>query len=239
MRVAVCDDVEAYRNLIYNRIKALYGRKGIRVEVDCYESGQMLIEKCEEKQYDIVFSDISMPQMDGFELADRISSILPAVFIVFFTEFQQLVFESFRYHPIWFVRKANLDTDLGDAIAEIERLIANRERLVTITYRDMDKDFKTEKIRMSELLYISCNGHKLTYCTEDHERSASGSLVELEKEYNKYGFVRVHNKYLVNSRHIYSIQKKSVILDGDIELPLSRYRLKEVEDYMIRFGGFQ
>ena len=38
MRIAVCDDMEAYRNLVANRIKGLYARRKLQVEVDRFGS---------------------------------------------------------------------------------------------------------------------------------------------------------------------------------------------------------
>ena len=237
MRIAVCDDMEAYRNLVANRIKGLYARRKLQVEVDRFGSGEELLAQCGTEKYDIVFTDISMPDMDGFELAEKISMMQPSVYIVFFTDYQNLVFESFQYHPVWFVRKSNLDNDLGNAIGEIERQMDYKGKMVTVSFRDKEHDYRTAMFKLADVYYMECNGHTITFFLEDGKVTTTGNLSDLEKEYAGQGFVRIHSKYLVNSRRISLLEKKNVVLEKGITLPLSRYRVKQVEIFMIRFGA--
>lgn len=85
---------------------------------------------------------------------------------------------------------------------------------------------------------MECNGHTITFFLEDGKVTTTGNLSDLEKEYAGQEFVRIHSKYLVNSRRISLLEKKNVVLEKGITLPLSRYRVKQVEIFMIRRKPF-
>ena len=95
----------------------------LQVEVDRFGSGEELPAQCGTEKYDIVFTD-----------------------------YQNLVFESFQYHPVWFVRKSNLDNDLGNAIGEIERQMDYKGKMVTVSFRDKEHDYRTATFKLANLL---------------------------------------------------------------------------------------
>ena len=95
----------------------------LQVEVDRFGSGEELPAQCGTEKYDIVFTD-----------------------------YQNLVFESFQYHPVWFVRKSNLDNDLGNAIGENERQMDYKGKMVTVSFRDKEHDYRTATFKLANLL---------------------------------------------------------------------------------------
>ena len=97
--------------------------RNLQVEVDRFGSGEELPAQCGTEKYDIVFTD-----------------------------YQNLVFESFQYHPVWFVRKSNLDNDLGNAIGEIERQMDYKGKMVTVSFRDKEHDYRTATFKLANLL---------------------------------------------------------------------------------------
>lgn len=77
MRIAICEDETLFRAQIVKEIEAYY--HSLDVIVDSFSSGEKLIEKYEQgKQvgqlphYDLLFLDIEMKQLDGFETAKRL-----------------------------------------------------------------------------------------------------------------------------------------------------------------------
>ena len=183
--------------------------RNLQVEVDRFGSGEELPAQCGTEKYDIVFTD-----------------------------YQNLVFESFQYHPVWFVRKSNLDNDLGNAIGEIERQMDYKGKMVTVSFRDKEHDYRTATFKLADVYYMECNGHTITFFLEDGKVTTTGNHSDQEKENAGQGFVRIHSKYLVNSRRISLLEKKNVVLEKGITLPLSRYRVKQVEIFMIRRKPF-
>ena len=168
--------------------------RNLQVEVDRFGSGEELPAQCGTEKYDIVFTD-----------------------------YQNLVFESFQYHPVWFVRKSNLDNDLGNAIGEIERQMDYKGKMITVSFRDKEHDYRTATFKLADVYYMECNGHTITFFLEDGKVTTTGNLSDLEKEYAGQGFVRIHSKYLVNSRRISLLEKKNVVLEK-----VSRFRSGDI-----------
>ena len=54
-------------------------------------------------------------------------------------------------------------------------------------------------------------------------------ISDMERLLESYQFLRIHKSYLVNYRYIYTLQGKTVTLENGTTLPVSRYRLSEVQ----------
>lgn len=71
------------------------------------------------------------------------------------------------------------------------------------------------RIPLTDLLYIEVQGHYLLYHTEMSVYEARGSLRELEEKLISHHFLRCNNCYLVNLRHIRSVEDNVVIVGED------------------------
>lgn len=99
--------------------------------------------------------------------------------------------------------------------------------------------FKTEKgemyLRTREILYFSSRGHNVTvHLVAGESFRVYYTLEQLESMLVPEEFVRCHSGILVNCSHIYSIDKDTVILTGNISVVLSRHRKKVVKDALQR-----
>ena len=64
-----------------------------------------------------------------------------------------------------------------------------------------------------------------------------GTLNELEKEMNDFSFLRIHQSYLVNLKHIKSVKWYKVILSNNQELVIPKARYKDVKNAFIAYKG--
>lgn len=87
LKVAICDDVIEYIKKIELHIEKFGKENSIEVKISSFVSGEHLMLTFVLKKYDIVFLDISMPEMNGFETAKRIREIDKNVVIVFCTSY--------------------------------------------------------------------------------------------------------------------------------------------------------
>ena len=105
IRIAVCDDNKAFSDLISRLLTGVTESKGIEAAVTSYNSGRELIRDHGEKPYDVLFLDIDMPEINGFEVARSIRADSTRAFIIFVTAKTGLVYESFDYQPFGFICK--------------------------------------------------------------------------------------------------------------------------------------
>lgn len=87
INIAICDDEELFIKKEKDIISKYVQAKGYEYQIDVYLSGKKFLESEKSNQYDIVFLDISMGEIDGIETAKCIRSFNNKVYLVFVTAF--------------------------------------------------------------------------------------------------------------------------------------------------------
>ena len=152
--------------------------------------------------------------------------------VIFITNRDDLVFDALNVQPFGFVRKAYLKEGLTPLIEKLIRHIKQINRTFV---------FKTHQnilqIPIKEIYYFESQQHNVTLYKKANSFTGFDSLSRIERELKPYSFVRIHSGYLVNCRHIFSIESKNVILDNNKVLPVSRHRLATVKQLFIKTWG--
>lgn len=86
IKVGLCDGIMEYNKKIADYIEQ-YGKKHVEVRTKSYAKGTQLLLNYQKRKFDIIFLDVSMPGMNGFETAKRIRCIDQEVSIVFCTAY--------------------------------------------------------------------------------------------------------------------------------------------------------
>ena len=227
IRVAICDDEPAMLDCFCERISEEFKRQGEDIQISKFTSGQDFLNFQKAEPFDAVFLDIDMPEMSGFDIAERINGIGDTL-IVFVTSYDELVYSSLKFRPFRFIRKSYLDIELSETLnsvtAEVLKLKGSRK----FTFQSKAGETFVD---LQNVIYIEIYGHWLrVYIKDDEPLDCYGSLTDFEKQLEKYDFVRTHKSYLVNCKYIFSIEKNQVILDDKTEIPLSRYKAETVKN---------
>lgn len=82
---------------------------------------------------------------------------------------------------------------------------------------------------VDDIYYIEAELSKIHLVTNTGEYVMPISISETEKLLEGDGFIKTHRSYLINANHIKEIKHRMVILDTGKELPISKYRLKQVK----------
>lgn len=231
IRAAICDDEANILSLLHKRISEEFRNRSAECSLDKFMFGEKFLEAHREQPYDVVFLDIDMPQIGGFEVAEQVNNIGDTL-IVFVTSHDELVYSSFKFQPFRFIRKAYLDQELPEIIDAVISEITKRTAEKKFTLRTKNGDVV---IDLRSLEYIEIYGHWLLVHVKGSEPlECYGCLSDLEKELLCYDFVRTHKSYLVNCACIYSIEKNQVILDDKTAIPLSRYKSETVRNKFVK-----
>lgn len=105
MKVAVCDDNIVSLEFISEKVDEKLTSLNVFHDIANFEHGADLISQHEETPFDVVFLDIRLPDIDGFEAAKQIKMTSDKTQIIFITTESALVYESFDYHPFYFIPK--------------------------------------------------------------------------------------------------------------------------------------
>ncbi len=222
LRIAICDDNEIFLRMLTEKIRKFYADS----EIKPFLTGEDFLNSQTESPYDVVFLDIDMPEISGFEIAEQVNSCGETL-IVFVTSHDDLVYSSIKFRPFRFIRKAYLDTELPEVMTAVNEEFIKRNAERKFMFQTKSGEV-FEDLQLVE--YIEIFGHWLLVHIKDNKSlECYGSLSDMERELNNYDFVRTHKSYLVNCRYIYSIEKNQLVLDDKTVIPVSRYKAESVK----------
>lgn len=234
IHIALCDDNEKALPIISGAVESAFKEQGIKTELDIFSRGEELLEAMEGKEYPLVLLDIDMPGMDGIQVGQQIRSKNYSTQIVYVSECEERVFESFMVQPLGFVRKSNFLNDIaavvqlymkkyGETVNRQTVELATRNGVVMLYY---------QKIRYIE----SCRNYQLVNLFGEKEQvEIKMTMEKLEALLEPLGFIRIHKGYLVNYRYIQRINSEQIMLQDGTQLPIGRSKVAEVKSRYLSF----
>lgn len=224
MKIAICDDSRIILEYMSEKIKTIFYQKKYNVSIVSFNNSKDLIKSLRNEFFDVIFLDIDMPGFNGFEVAKKIKDSVAASSIIFISNLEGSVYESIQFNPFRFIRKSHFEEEIYDAI---DALIKNLECL----NKNLIISLPNEKIKLypHKIIYIECNDKILKVVSNSEIIELRYKLKDIETLLEKYGFIRIHKGYLVNSKYIYRINKAGEItLESGEKLLVSKRRIKEV-----------
>lgn len=234
IRIAVVDDDK----VILCQIKELIEKEIIaEVSIDLFSDSIVFYDNNNQWNYDIVFLDIDMPKMTGFEIAETIGLLKRKTLIVFVSNLEHLVYDSLKFKPFRFVRKSLLAEDVLSAIdAFIIEQKRNRDVFVIKT------SGTTIPIAVSDIIYFESMGHDIFVKISDstkyqmlRERDNNVTMKLLSEQYETKGFIRIHKSYLVNYKFIYVIKASEVILKNTEKIVINPHKANLIRNQFQHF----
>jgi DNA-binding LytR/AlgR family response regulator len=229
--IAICDDEKIILDELYFLVTTLFADTGMEYRITTYGDGSELLSDCSNKSFDIMFLDIEMPKVTGLQVAETMRNNNPYVNIIFITNRDDLVFHSIRFKPFRFIRKHYIKEELPEAVQALVRKIRSENQYYTISFNN-----STIEIKIKDILYVESYKHDIYLYSKEEKYRIKSNLKTIEKEFEPFGFIRVHSGYLVNYRFIYSIDKTKVILTNTDMVPLSRYRIEAVKQKLMLYS---
>lgn len=226
MTFVFCDDNKTFLEFFMNRIQNILNDMDKKARLVGYNSGAQLIEHMKSGQLhssDAVFLDLEMPEFSGFDIASLINGMPDRPVIIFVSNMDDMVYESFAYQPFWFLRKSNM----GKLPELIEKLAVRAETCDrTYTFELGGAD---HSLPLSDIIYFESRNHALNIYTAEKTYIQRQTIANAAAATEPYFFVRCHASFIVNCRHITAVKKGIVTLDNSIDIPVSRNKQKETE----------
>lgn len=237
-KIAICDDENLFTVELKELISGYMMEKGLDFEIDTYNSGEALVELgVEVVQYTVLFLDINMDKVDGIKTAEMIRKISREVFIVFVTAYVDYSLEGYRLDVVRYLLKGN--ANFQSKVNECMDAIIDKMNYSVIK-REFDFKEGRKEISLERLLYIESKLHILEFhVMKDTETvyTMNGILNVLDDTLSENGFIRIHQSYLVNAKHIKNVVRYKVILTNGVELSIPKARYTEVKKKFIACRG--
>ena len=201
------------------------------------------------RDVDVVFSDISMPGLDGMALARVISRFSVRPQIVFVTAHDEHAVDAFAVAATDYVMKPVRADRLSEAIrrvvaAQSERGAgmpsASSEPAASVVEDEtipVELGGVTRFINRSQIRFAQAHGDYARLHTATGSHLVRVPLSVLEERWAEFGFVRIHRSTLVALPHVSEVRmdhgRCSVVI-GNVELQVSRRHTKELRDTLLR-----
>lgn len=182
------------------------------------------------EKYCIYILDIDMPQESGFELARRIMKASPKSVIVFCTQHDDLVFNSFNLDVFYFIRKNSLHDDMQNMLRKYVKFYEADNLLYLVKTADRQFELPFDEIR-----YFEVSGNDLYIYKIDgtciRERK---TMKQLSQEELPDWFLHASYQFLINAKCIRVMNTNSFVLDNHQEIPFPRNRAASIrEQYLL------
>lgn len=229
MKIAICDDEKIFVDKVCQYVEDAAVKSGQKFYISTFNCGRDFIKASQMEAFDAVFLDIAMPGENGFDIAEQLIEIRPNTGIIFVSSKETMVFNSYKYSPLWFVPKSQMElveTAMKKIITKIEMEKQDSKLLALRIERN-----KIISVDLRELLYIRSESHYLKYYTSEGSSADSfrNTLENIEAQLLNYGFVRCHERYLVNLRKISFIESTECILLNGERIPISRSKMAQTK----------
>ena len=231
MQIAVCDD----EIKILEEITAFIEKEFPGNKVQTSSDGQAFLSSVRaapDAEPDLVLLDIDMPGMSGMELAAELTSEKVRTLIVFVTAHDELVYDSFKYHPFAFVRKKYLREELRTVLADCQKEIDGRTSKKRFVFQNGSQ---LVNLAQSEILYFEGQANYLAIHTVDGEYRMRSTMSAVEKELGDSGFLRIHKGFLVNLEHVRILKTEGLELDSGGLLPIGKSYSEAAKKAILRF----
>ncbi|MFC4872773.1 LytR/AlgR family response regulator transcription factor [Negadavirga shengliensis] len=222
----------------------LIDHPGVEV-VGKYHDGFSGLKGISETKPDLIFLDIQMPKINGFEMLELVDNPPP---VIFTTAFDEFAIKAFEIHAVDYLLKPftkerlweaveRVAKQTGSSIATGQKLLENRfvgegqlERVVVKIAHHI------HIVPVLDIHYFSSDGDYVSIHTAEKEYLKLSTMNFFENSLDPNDFVRIHRSYIVNVSEITKIesyQKDSqvVVLKNGKVLPVSKSgigRLKAV-----------
>lgn len=243
LNTLIIDDEKQARNSLRSDLSKHEDAISILGEADSVESAVKLIN---EKKPDLVFLDINLGDGSGFNVLEKTS--FKDFKTIFVTAYDQYAIKAFKVSALDFLLKpVDLD-ELAEAVKKAKSLITpnTSEEQIKI-FRDTKASGSEKKIvlkeldavhivKVNDLVMCEASGIYTTfYINSDKQIVVSKNLKEYEEILEPFGFLRVHNSFLVNSSKIEKFEKADggfIIMEGGQKVPVSQRKRENVINFL-------
>lgn len=231
IRTVIVDDEELARQVLQELIA---GYPELEIVAEC-KNGFEAVKAIGELKPDLLFLDIQMPKLDGFEVLELTGTDMA---IVFATAYDEYALKAFEVHAVDYLLKpfgaerfekalTQARQKLGRPVPVAELAKAARpagEFMERIVVRD---GTRVHVIPTEKLDYAEAQDDYVALASEGRKHLKQQTIASLEGSLDPRRFLRIHRSYLVNLERVakvepYGKDSKVAILKDGTQLPVSR-----------------
>ena len=233
LRVVVVDDEPLARAVVREYVAA---HPGVEVVAEC-ANGFEAVKAVSELSPDLMFLDVQMPKLSGFEVLELVGRSVP---VIFTTAYDQYALNAFEVHAIEYLLKPFSAERFAEALTRARERLASREVMPvealvdgirtkqTPLERVLIRDgSKVHVLPIEKIDYVEAQDDYVAFHADGKSYLKDQTLAAVEGLLDPARFVRIHRSYLLNIERIarvelYAKDSRVAILRDGAKLPVSR-----------------
>ena len=219
LSIVVCEDNHEYRNFIADAALSAMTRREIAgsIVLQCASSAEV-VSFLAGNAPNVYLLDIDLNTgLTGLDLAGLIHEKLPEAYIVFISQYANLVFKSFKVRPFDFLPKPVTQADLETVLVEINNDFQKRTEKEQPDFLPIKIGSQFYQIPKNEILFLEKFGNKCIIHSASKTVYCYQSLESISEKLDGDIFIRCHKSFIVNKTFIERIDlaEMEILLTND------------------------
>jgi two-component system LytT family response regulator len=233
MKTLIVDD----EKLASSRIQRLLEAQGVE-DITVINDPLEAYKQATKTKFDLIFLDISMPELSGLELANKILELEPSSYIVFQTAYEEYAIEAFQAGGLGYLLKPVDEEAIEKTLQKVKSYL---EKKTPTSKKLLGKSGGTlYLINLDDIFYIKADLDEVIVRIKQTDVYVRKKIGELDSLLKNKNFFRVHRSYIVNVDKIESMDsveqsKLEITFKGIDEIvTTSKDGAKEFREYLER-----
>jgi two-component system LytT family response regulator len=241
IRVIIVDDEPLARSVVREYLGA---HSGVTIVAEC-GNGFDAVKAASELAPDLMFLDVQMPKLDGFEVLELLGRTVP---VIFTTAYDKYALRAFEVHAIDYLLKPFSEERFAQALTRARERQQNKDAKDSKPVDDVDVDALVSSARprqgplervlirdgsqvhvipVERIDYVEAQDDYVCFFVEGKSHLKDQTMAAVEASLDPARFVRIHRSYLLNIERIarvelYAKDSRVAILRDGRKLPVSR-----------------
>ncbi len=236
LRVVIVDDEPLARAVVREYLGT---QEGVEIVAEC-GNGFDAVKAVSELSPDLMFLDVQMPKLNGFEVLELVGRSVP---VIFTTAYDKYALQAFEVHAVDYLLKpfseerfaealsrarARLAAPADDTAVDVQALMSDVQARHKPIERILIRDgAQVHVIPVERIDYVEAQDDYVSFVTADKSYLKDQTMAAVDASLDPSRFVRIHRSYLLNIERIarvelYAKDSRVAILRDGRRLPVSR-----------------
>lgn len=238
LKIAICDDEAIYAEKLDQLITEYMHAHQMEFEIDLYASGIAFTGLgMEMSKYQIIYMDINMEGLNGLQTAAKLREYCKDSFLVFVTAYMEYTLEGYKADAIRYILKNSpqFAAAVEESLDAICKKMNYKPHIETFAFKEGPK-----KLSLDRIAYIETEVHTLIFHVLEQDYTCyhlRETMGHMENRLAAYGFLRIHQSYMVNHKYIVRLSAYEARLTSGELLPIAKQRFQSVREQFAIYKG--
>lgn len=227
------DDIEF--SLLFEKLLYRYAEENDKeIDVEIFQGGENAAFQIAQNEYDILFLDIDLGDVKGFEIGKQIRDELKnnKIQIVYISGDTSYAMELFKTRPFDFVVKPVEKKKLFKMLDTYFSIFSGKNKY--LHYRWLKQD---HIIKQDNIIYLQSIGRKVVAKTFDGDVEFYDKLSKVIDKLGDNKFCRVHKSFVINSIYVDVFKSDKVIMCDSARIPISKSYKKSFREWLVKHNA--